>query len=323
MYGLDLLGLAAFPKAFPRAFPKGFALGVFANTFGNPYPHIKRILATGKCPKVRVHGIWEDNHRYQPAVHDPLIWKEFNKLKKFAAENPGTCFQFSPFCEAIGDLTEILSRLKEEAGNIGLVNSVWQGPAQKPKLAINEVHGDADRQKGVYNYSWDGDNCVDGDVAASKRRHKSVDTYYFWHPSFNGRRNVEDPTPRPERKFWPTAELIESVAYLSNQRGKTGLPPQWLWKSHADVHNVPPEPRAYKPVLLAPIKRPHLELIAANGKVVERLPYYGPFADGRHRYYASRYGYEIAEQARIEAGSAVCRLGDGKVNPAFREGGFR
>jgi hypothetical protein len=158
-----------------------------------------------------------------------------------------------------------------------------------------------------------------------RKRHKSAYTHFFWHPSFNGKRNVSDSTPRPKRRFWPTPQLIESIGYLETQRGRTSLANGWLWKSHADVHSVPPEPRAYKPVLITPLKKDFIELRSANNKVIERMPYGGMFDDGsgRHRYYASRYGYEISKDSYSNGGTPTVRFEGQKVNPAFRDGGFR
>lgn len=324
MFGLDLLGLAAFPSAMARAFPRGFACGVFHDTFGNPYRHLERILLTGKCPLVRVHAIWEDDHQYIPFRDDSRITAAHRKLVKFAAKFPNVAFQFSPFCEAKGDLGPILTKLKADTP-FQLVNSVWQGPAQKPGVAINEYHGkEAGRQRGLYNFSWDGDSTVDGDVTALKKRHKGAQVHFFWHPSFNGKRNVKDTTPRPERKFWPVPELIQSVAYLANQKGRPNFPTNWLWKSHSDVHKVPPEPRAYKPVLIADIKVDSIPVRSMKGKLLTELKYFDRFDGGGYRYYLDMYGYELAEAARAHAESPLVRLGEyGTVNPAFREGNYR
>lgn len=318
-FGLDILGAAQFPREALRALPKGFALGFFANTFGNAWPVIKRLANSGKFPRIRVHAIWEDDHKYIPAKHDKQIKREFQTFLEIAGMNPGIDWQFSPFCEADGDLRPILKELREFSGR--LVNSVWRAPLVKPALAINEIHGDKPPAGSLYNYSTDGESVVDLDMISLREKHRLADTFYFWHAAFNGKLNDTDRTPRPERKAWPTAQLIESIAYLANPVRAASIPEGCIWKSHADRHMTPPEPRAYKPVYIAHTKQDEMVLRNTAGKVIARMPYGGLYQDGkRHLYRLDRYGYEVAMQ---NDNRLVTIDGQGKVNPAFRAGIFR
>ena len=106
------------------------------------------------------------------------------------------------------------------------------------------------------------------------------------------------------------------------------LPKGYIWKSHADRHNTPPEARAYKPVLIAPVKAPRAELVTENGQVVAVSSQAQTFNGGGWRYYFSQYGYQLAEKARRIHGKGTVSLRlNGKVvgtlNPAFRAGSFR
>lgn len=330
IFGLDIPGAVRFSKEAIRAIPKRFALGFFLETFGDAWPLIKRLSNSKESPLFRVHATWEDDHKYIPSKHDRRIKAHFVKFLEISGMAPGMRWQFSPFCEVDGDLTNILRELHREAPDVELVNSVWRGPFQKRILASNEIHGDHAKPRGKYNFSTDGESSVDLDIQRLKLEHKRAEVFFFWHASFNGKRNDEDRTPRPDRTFWPTPELIQSIAFQASDRGPAHLPQGWLYKSHADVHQVPPEPRAYKPVLLAPRNVPHIDIVTKDGQRVARLPYYGPFDDGtgRSRYYADSYGYKIAERAIALSGLATCSLvcnGDqiGTINPGFRCGGFR
>jgi len=318
IYGIDALGLAAWPKEAIKALPRSFALGCFANTFGNVWPTLSRIGS--RFPRVRVHAIWEDDHKYIPEKHDKIIKKEFAKFLEIASMSPATDWQFSPFCEVDGDLRPILTELREFYPR--LVNSVWRGPTVKPALALNEVHGDHLPPPGTtWNYSTDGDSCVDMNMRALKKTHSRAETFYLWHAAFNGKLSDQDKTPRPERKAWPTPALIESIMYLQNPSGRVNLPENWIWKSHADRHMTPPEPRAYKPVLVATVQRPEMVLRNQAGEVVARMPYSGRYQDGvRHLYRLDDYGFKLA---KANDNKTLIIEGHGRINPAFRAGSFR
>lgn len=106
------------------------------------------------------------------------------------------------------------------------------------------------------------------------------------------------------------------------------MPKNYLNKSHAEQHVVPPEPRAFKPVFIIPPKAARIELVAANGQVVAVSGSPQSYEDGRFRYYFSQYGYQIAEKATRIQGHPVLKVKvgnqiKGTTNPAFRQGNFR
>lgn len=328
IFGLDHLGLAKYADLAAREHPQGWALGCFANTFGDSLPAVERIIASGRCPFVRVQLVWSDTHTFA-AREVAQAYKEAARWEKLARKYPAVKFELSPFCEHnLRNPDSYLDKIKEIAPSCTPVNTPWKGAYSKKYK--NEVHGSNARALSTpYNFSYDGSGCVDADVQAHKAKHKGADVFFFWTYQFNGRRNANDPTPRPQRKFWPTSGLIDSVIYLHRDKGDQKLESKYLWKSHSDQHENPPEPRALKPVLIAPVKAPRAELVASNGQVVAVLPYYGPFSDGRHRYYLGEWGYQVAEKARrIQGGSGVVTLriaGEsyGTLNPAFRANEFR
>lgn len=332
MYGMDYLGGARYSKIILASHPRDWAAGFFANTFGNAWPTIKALASTGRCPRIRIHAVWDDLHVYNPARHDPIIDQELKRANALKDSFPALDVEFSFFCEHNirgAQLKKLYSRCAAAAKNITIINSVWQGDIIAG--AVNEVHGSkaSPPRQGAYNFSFDGSSAVDSDVETILQRHRGADTFYFWVPQFNLKLTTEDKTPRPQRQAVPTKKLIESVAFLSTPKGGDILPKDWLWKSHADQHEAPkPEARAGKPVLLAPLRVNKFELITNNGTVVGSLPYYGKFDDGRERYYLNQWGYEVARKAVQAQGDPVLRLraGDrifGAVNAAFRCGVFR
>lgn len=326
--GIDYLGLPKFSDLAIREHPAGWAAGCFAVTFGNALPHVERLLSTGRCPVFRVQLLWSDAHAFGDGDVRQVraLSRQYQALKK---KFPSVRMLISPFCEHnLRNPDPYLDIVQQEAPDCKPVNVPWNG-ALSSKYT-NEVHGTkgAPRSRTPYLYSWDGTSAVDGDAESSKETHANAQIYFWWHPSFNGRLNTNDKTPRPQRKAWPTSELIDSLIYLHRSAGEVRLPRNYLWKSHADRHNTPPEPRAYKPVLIMPPKVDRAELVADNGQVVAVSGRAQPFNDGRFRYYFSEYGYQLAEKAvRIHGKPTVSLRVNGKVvgvvNPAFRAGSFR
>lgn len=327
-FGIDYLGLPKFSDLAIREHPEGWAAGCFAVTFGNALPHVDRLLATGRCPLFRVQLLWSDSHTFgaSDVRQVKVLSRQYQALAK---KYPAVEILISPFCEHnIREPDKFLDIVSNEAPDCAPVNVPWNG-GYSTKY-INEVHGTKAPPKvgKQYLYSWDGTSCVDGDVERSKAIHAGSEVYFFWHPAMNGRLNTNDKTPRPQRKAWPTSELIDSLIYLKNDGSGARLPRNYLWKSHADRHMTPPEPRAYKPVLIAPVKADRAELVADNGQVIAVSSRSQPFNDGRFRYYFGEYGYQLAEKAMRIHGkrTASLRMGGkivGVVSCAFRGGSFR
>jgi hypothetical protein len=333
MFGLDYLGGARYGDLIVREHPEGWAAGFFANTFGNAWPVIEKLLATGRCPRVRIHAVWDDRHQYRPKEHDPIIIRESKKAGALAQKFTSVHVQFSPFCEhnmTAEQASAVHLKVLNTPGTgfLFLVNSVYKGAILKH--VINEVHGTHKKpSNGGYNYSFDGLSSVDADAESIKRQYADAQTFYFWVPQFNLRKNTNDATPRPQRKAVPTGALIDSVIYLHRDKGETKLDRKHLWKSHGDQHSVPvPEPRAHKPVFITPVDAKRIELVADNGQVVAVMPRAGKFTDGRPLYRLPEFGYQVAEKAvRIHGKPTVKLVANGKVigivNPAFRDGSYR
>lgn len=326
IYGLDFLGLPKFADLAFREHPEGWALGFFDNTFGNALPAAERIIASGRAPLVRVQLIWSDSHTFgdKDIKHVRKLCRKYQALKQ---KYPSVIFELSPFCEHnLKNPDKYLDIVKQEAPDCRPVNVPDKGAFSRKHK--NEVHHSSKIPPGKYNFSYDGASAVDSDVIKDKERHSSADVFFFWVPQFNGRKTTKDTTPRPQRKAWPTSELIDSVIYLHNKRGGAEMPKNYLNKSHAEQHVVPAEPRAFKPVFIIPPKAPRIELVADNGQVVAASSGPQPYEDGRFRYYFPQYGYQIAEKAVRIQGHPVLKVKVGNqvrgtTNPAFRQGNFR
>lgn len=328
MFGLDVLAGVKYQDVLVKEWPEGWALGIFAETFGDARKTIKAILDTGRCPVVRVQLIWSDAHAFGdkdiPKVRE--LSRQYNKI---AARYPRVKFYLSPFCEGnLKNPDKYLDIVKRNAPNCEPVNTVWNGALSKKY--INEIHGNKKAvPSGRYFFSYDGQACVDANVAADKSKYSSADIFFFWDAQFNGKHEPEDSTPRPLRKDFPDSKLIDSVIWLKNQKGDCKLPAKWLAKSHAENKGTD-DWRANKLLIISPIKAEEILLKASNGQVIETLGYYGTYEGGLYRYYSDQYGFELSQKAiRIQGINRpvvdVVINGKiyGQINPAFREGSYR
>ena len=331
-WGLDLLGIAKFGDLAAREFPAGWWLGAFSSTFGDSRKAVERVVATGRVKGVRVHLAWSDQHSF-PENTFPQIAKEAAKWRALVQKYPQVKWRLSGACEHTlkpAQAQKLCDLVRKACPEAEYVNSPWQGKGAVLPGVINEVHGaKAQPVKGRYQFSWDGSSCVDNDITAAKALHADAEVQFLWGPQDNGRLSTGDKTPRDQRKAWPTSNLIDSWIALSRDRGDVKLPKNWLLKSHADQHSVPPEPRALKSVFIVPVKGKRIELVAENGQVVAVSSGPQAFVDGRWRYYIPDFGHIVADKARrIQNGNPVLKVRiDGKVygtcNTAFRQGDFR
>lgn len=220
MLGLDLLGIARYPKIADRYFPPGVALGAFANTFGDALPVVRRIVASGRTPLVRAHLLWSDQHNFGE-WDIPVIKREAKRWNELALAFPGVKIEVSPVCEHnLVRPERFLAIVEQAAPACHPVNTPFRGKLSK--LYKNEVHGEHPRPKGpgsqTYNFSFDGTHALEVNVAEFKVRHASAEVFFLWHPLFNLKTSVTDKTPRDKRKVKPSGMLFEDLigAYSSN-----------------------------------------------------------------------------------------------------------
>lgn len=308
-YGIDTLAGAKYARVV-RTIPNRFAVGFFAETFGPAFATVRSELAAGRS-LVRVHLLWSDSHSFGD--------RDIPKISKLARRYAPLCAQYgsrlelSPFCEHnVRNPDKYLDLAAKLAPGCTIVNTPWRGGISRRYK--NEVHGDHAKPGGPmpYNWSYDGQNAVDSDVQADKRKHAGAAVWWLWHPRLNLKWSMKDTTPRPQRKALPTPEFVDSLEYLADAPGVMNLPARWLAKSHADRHGAV-DSKGDKLLVIAPIRAAAVQLKRA-GKLVAALPYYGPFDGGGFRYYAKVMGFKLG------AGLEVFVNGKrhGVINGGFR-----
>jgi hypothetical protein len=122
---------------------------------------------------------------------------------------------------------------------------------------------------------------------------------------------------------------------LKNYKGVTSIPKDWILKSHADQHFAKPEPRAGKPLIIAPDTAGDLITFKANnGQVIasaRKGDLYKENRPGKPKRYIYRindgYGYLLSEKAIRISGSPIVQIRTngknvGSCNLAFRDGTF-
>lgn len=331
LWSIDYLGGAKYVSVISKSHPAGFGAGTFtqADLFGDGLPAIKAAIDRG-APFARYNLAWSDSHSF-PRSSWPKIIAEARRVSRFVVKYP------SLGCAISGATEHQLNRrdasdLAAQVLNVipawcKYVNNPWEGKGAflpATDRIINEVHGaNARAPEGAFSYSFDGSDAFDSDVTTIKNRLDNALYFFFWTSQANGRRNAGDTTPRPLRKFWLTPELVEALAFLATDQGAVSLARNVLLKPKSDQHEVPPNPRELKPVIIAPDRVDKL-ILRAPGASFTSSPRVS-FADGRFRYYFPLFGYQMARRARTSVFELVTPKGKvlGRVNPGFRQGGFR
>lgn len=337
MFGIDYLGGAKYPKIIIDEHPTGWAAGFFANTFGNAYKNaiIPLLASGGRCPRVRIHGVWDNTHQYKPQIHDSVIDRELNRAKQLKQQFPEVDVQFSPFCEVGGPSTvieHIIGRcLKQGTTGITLVASSLGG--YKVQGAITEFHAGFQGNLGhqQFNFSFDGVDAFGADVESFKQKFRDANTFFFWSPHLNLKPKIDDTTPIAERTYRPQAKHIDALIALHRPSGEVSIPKGWILKPMSEDTG---DSKSNKVVILAPINVPQMKFReVAGNQAVDTLINYGQYKEKINgktcwRYYSSEWGYLIAEKAfRISGEKRVVLMAKGEqkgvVNPAFRAGIFR
>jgi hypothetical protein len=345
-YGIDFLGGARYQKTVLAEHPRKFGFGVFAEVdgFGKAYDLIDKVAALG-VPFIRVQLQWRDKHDFSSA--DLKVTENRCKLLlPIIKKHPSVKWYISPICEHNLDQRQFQPFADVVAKYLGGLVQIVNSPNFKKgfvsKEYLNEYHHEEKpRGGGRYAFSFDGANIVDSDIEKYKGNYSNAEYFMLWNSQCNGRRNLTDSTPRQQRKFFPMPKQIDSWVHLvTNSKGATNYPSSFIGKSHSDQHKIPPEGKDQKRVEILPmnVQPDRLHLVAANGQKIATSTKKAPYNEkvngkvgkqiGWRYYFATEWGFELANRAKRLAGTAICTLlGDNKklgtVNPAFRDGKYR
>lgn len=339
--GIDYLLGSKYPEIVVEHHPKGWACGFIYEVDGAPKANkvINQLLATGKCPNIRIHLSWRDDHNF--GVKDiPIAVRKALEVAKIIERFPNVNFYISPWLEHRASLA-LIQQLQKEITKVlpkcaKYVNSFISGGAYLPS-AINEIHHSFSIPKGQYIHSWDGLEIMDSDVQKFKNTHTKAEINFFWGFRNNCRLELDDPTKRADRKpiACPDSKYIQSmIAYKETKEIKKPIPSTWIYKSHGEAELLGNQllSRSEKPVWIIPVKGKSI-ILKAKGKTIVEFEYEKPYHD-KTGYYVYRqknsplWGYEIAQKVqKVKDGSnANVWIGNieyGVINPIFRQGSYK
>lgn len=354
--GLDLLGLShprfPFDKIITEV-PIDTPIGWFWLQFGDSKPHFKDMLEKG-FKIFRPQMYWSDDHKIVPMS---ALKEALHDLYLIIKDVPGITVYVSPSCEhAESSVSEVKARLdlvadlaKTVKGRVIPVNNPQKGRGAVVPGYLTELHGS---DPGKCNLaSTDGDNIYDIDAAQWVTTYGNrVHPAFIWGARFN-LREISDPGQKPppikDRKAAPSVQYFRSVLRLLYPKGEAPAPsfqaqvfraPN-IYKTHAEDDQEPDENtrdelRENRPVLIMRPRLTSIDVLASNGQVICKFPYYGTYPGNLHRYYSGivggpgLYGYEIGRRAAEKSGSEFVwfKAGAkifGPVHPAFRQGTYR
>lgn len=316
-FGQDTLGAAKFPQVSASTVHPGEGRGHFSNLFGDAIPTVKAEIAHGVGFE-RLHLMWKDNHQFSPSDF-PSIVAEAKRVCPTIEANPQIHWYLSGACEH--NLNQSNARLLAQkvlaaCPAAAYVNTPLGNKGAVLPEYINESHGGGKPLSARFSFSSDGNASEDSDIESLKKTFAGAEYFMMWGPRYNGRWESNDSTPRPNRKGWPDVKYVQSLVYLTTNKGPIIVPKNWLWKSHSENKGTN-DPRAEHPVAIIPPKANQIILKKGN-VIVGVLPYYGTYVDGRFRYYDSKWGFERGTVDLWINGQKKAT-----VNEGFRDGGFR
>lgn len=314
-FGLDFLFAPKYENTAVAGLPADWATGCFWNIAGNSVPFAKKVLDKG-CPHFRSAGLWSDAHSYGKS-DVPELQKMAHAFQILAVANPQAKIEISCFCEhQLNNPDFYHDIIKNEAPNCFPINTPEPGGAWSTKYK-NETHG-AGQHQDPTNRSGDGGiNNYDDlniDITTQKQTHSSCEVFFFWTSWCNGKFSMNDNMPRPNRTGWPTLKDIQAMVYLANDRGSVHLDPHWLLKSNSEQHSAN-DPKGNKLMFIAPVHGDKI-ILKRDGKVVDILPYFGTYTDGRFRYYSQHQGWQVGANIEVWLNNKQ----HGLVNCGFRMG---
>lgn len=319
MQGIDYLGAAKFERTALRNLPTGGAVGVFAKTFGDALPFVKKVLAKGL--DVRVHLIWKDDHKFGDAEHKAAV-KEAKRWRG-VSDQYGAKLQISPWCEHReankAKLEKLRVAIMKELPNCDYVNTPLDAGALMSGV-VNEVHHSRRIPGGRWNYSFDGTDCCESDIAKARKDHAGCEKFFLWTSRFNGKWEAADDTPRPNRKGWPDDKMCRSILAQFKQKESVKLSSSRdVYKSHAE-NDGDGNSRAEKMVFVT--ERAGKCEFLFNGRVVETLRASGRLDDGRFVHRSTKWGYEFAKKYAI-CSARVGGKDRGTFDPVFKQNGYK
>lgn len=339
--------------------PQGTPTGHLDTTFGTDLSHLRLLLGSVHPKYHRVYlcngpgirnsqsGSYEIGHGYSKASFSAAIEKRDPKILKYFTDRtvvyrdvsalyPDTTFIIAPCLEH--DLSIAAFRIL-----VDTVLAAWPGvqidnvpdggiPVERYKGAWIERHGNKPQADADIN-SLDGADASDIGISAWLKNSLRVKIRYVWSRIFNCRnQSATFVDPRARGASCPKKYHFEELAHITEVITATAkwsggkvckvtkvFANPWIWKPFSkDTGNK--DPRANLPCLITLLSGKVVNVLAANGKSVGKLGYFGTFTGGLFRWYSGwaggdgRNGYTYQKNAQAIAGQPYVWLQDEKQN---------
>lgn len=338
IFGQAPLGAAQFTKLMIDNWPVGQACDVFTQTFGDAYPFVSMLAKSGKCPRIELSLLFKGKVPGRPTYPTnlfPGIVKECKRFVPLMRAYPNIIWDVCGMTEHNSGASQAQQLcnmiLNVVPPTVNYANNPQQGSGalipSGPRV-LNEVHGaHATPVGGRMIFNFDGNSAYNFNVTQLKATFAAAEVFYIWCCRYNGKYEDDEATPIANRTGWATKADILGCVALCSPEGPTNLPSNWLYKSHAE-NNGNGDPRAEKGLFIIPKRTNKMDIRTRSGKIVGTFNYYGPFVDGRSRYYSQEYGYVMADRAKNIQGDPLCDVWVGGkkygvINPSFRIGSFQ
>lgn len=217
-YGIDYWGGAKYPELIREHHPNGWSAAFLSYNpgFGDGLIAAKGLIESGrKVPIIEFALSWKDDHKYDSHYIEILL--EASRVAHFTELYPKQRFEVAAGLENTSkNPDEILFMMRDLfKENTTLINIPWLGGGGKLSSRFkNELHNETGATS-PFNFSFDGKDPLTLDYHAVIEANKDADVIFFWHPWLNGKKDVNDNTPRERRPVLATKELILQIKNMA------------------------------------------------------------------------------------------------------------
>lgn len=212
-YGLDYIGGVNYINAIRNGHPDGFAAGFLCRASGwkNGIRAARALAKTGRCPVMRIHGVWRDDHNFTEK-HISIAVKQAEKVAKLVELYPGIKFYYSPWLEHRANLRLFRKCARACKKVLPKKVKIVSSGLVRPR-GIDEVHH-AGPLPGKYIFSFDGKDMCKSNIGYWRNIHYRALLFYGWTPKLNGKKSMSDKTERSKRSYYPKAREIAEYRRL-------------------------------------------------------------------------------------------------------------
>lgn len=210
--GIDWLGGQNYVEFLCENHPKGFAAGFLIKAQGwkSGLIAVRALAKTGKCPVMRLNGIWHDDHGFTEK-DIPAAVKIAEQILVISETYPKIKFFYSPWLEP--HCSDAAMRACRKACRAVLGKRVPIVCGHELAKGISEVHHGA-ATRSPYIFSFDGLDMFTTSVSRWKTMHKNAQQFYGWIPQCNGYTKDNQKPPRWDRHDWITKKELDKMVSL-------------------------------------------------------------------------------------------------------------